>query len=77
VQYFQELALAAISDTSLDDLLFQPRSEGRCLVPPMGLTFFEYKPAIHGPLVNCRYPTAAYDVEQKRVAGARSPYARA
>jgi hypothetical protein len=37
-----------------------PRPPGRCMIPPRGLTFREYNPIVHGPLVPCRYDTAAY-----------------
>jgi hypothetical protein len=34
-----------------------PRPVGRCMIPPRGLTFWQY----HGPLVPCPYDTARYD----------------
>ena len=40
-----------------------PRKAGRCMVPPRGLTFDEYRPDKHGPLVECRYATASYSAE--------------
>lgn len=40
--------------------MFEPWRIGRCMIPPRGLTFFEYNPNKHGPLVPCRYATAAY-----------------
>jgi hypothetical protein len=42
------------------DYMFTPIRAGRCMVPPHGLTFFEYNPEKHGPLVHCRYETASY-----------------
>lgn len=40
---------------------YRPRATGRCLVPPHGLTFFEYHPERHGRLVPLGYATAVYD----------------
>ncbi len=40
---------------------FSPRPAAKfCLVPPRGLTFFQYNPEKHGPLVNLGYPVAEW-----------------
>jgi hypothetical protein len=51
-----------------------PRKVGVCKVPPHGLLFMSdnradrYDPERHGPLVDCRYATAAYG-EDRPIAG--------
>lgn len=47
-------------DTTAVAPLYNPLAVGVCKVPPRGRTYFEYKPLIHGPLVDCRYDTAVY-----------------
>jgi len=40
---------------------FPIRPKGRCMIPPDGRIWFHtYNPMRDGPLVPCRYPTAAY-----------------
>jgi hypothetical protein len=39
-----------------------PRKVGVCKVPPEGLHWDEYNPGRDGPLVNCKYATASYEV---------------